>query len=83
MRDTIREGWTSYLAEVVPKGATPVQVEECRRAFYGGAAAMFRIVAIEIPSLPDEDGVRLLDGVFHELKAAAKPPITPHNYRGH
>jgi hypothetical protein len=38
---TIGEHWASYLAEVVPAGASDVQREECKRAFYGGAQAMF------------------------------------------
>lgn len=38
---TIGEEWASYLDGVVPTGALAVQVEECKRAFYAGAQAMY------------------------------------------
>lgn len=46
--------WQSYQAKVVPKGAPLVQREECRRAFYAGAAAMFGL-ALEATVPQDED----------------------------
>jgi len=36
--------WLSYRKEVIPKDAGGVQIEECRRAFYGGAVALFNAV---------------------------------------
>lgn len=41
---TIGEQWASYQAEVVPPQAPAVQLEECKRAFYAGAQAMFNAV---------------------------------------
>lgn len=41
---TIGEQWASYQAEVVPTVASDVQREECKRAFYAGANAMFSAV---------------------------------------
>ena len=40
----IGEEWSSYQAEVVPAEAPDVQREECKRAFYAGAQAMFNEV---------------------------------------
>jgi len=31
--------WVSYRNQVLPKQAPPIQVQECRRAFYAGACA--------------------------------------------
>lgn len=36
--------WASYRAAVVPKDAGGIQVEETRRAFYAGAAALYSVV---------------------------------------
>lgn len=32
--------WESYRGRVIPQGAPPVQIMECRRAFYSGAGAL-------------------------------------------
>ena len=34
---TVRDEWNDYRAKVVPATAPPMQVRECRRAFYAGA----------------------------------------------
>ena len=51
---TIGEAWASYSAEVVPAGAPKVQREECKRAFYAGAQAMFQVV-METAELDSDD----------------------------
>jgi hypothetical protein len=45
--------WDSYRAAVVPKDAGAVQVEETRRSFYAGAAALHYLV-MEMLSPGDE-----------------------------
>jgi len=35
-RSTVRDAWNSYRASVMPANAPPVQIQECRRAFYAG-----------------------------------------------
>jgi hypothetical protein len=42
--ETMFEAWQAYDAQVVPKEASPVQREECRRAFYAGAWAAYQLV---------------------------------------
>lgn len=37
----IEKGWKSYRTMVIPKDASAVQIEECRRAFYAGAAILW------------------------------------------
>lgn len=57
---TVYQQWQSYERQIVPKGADAVQREECRRAFYAGAAAMFGLVmAATEPTNEDECEARL------------------------
>jgi hypothetical protein len=51
----IGESWASYQAEVVPADAPAVQREECKRAFYAGAQAMF--TAVLAATEPDDEDV--------------------------
>jgi len=45
-RETIRAMWQEYRRAVIPADAPPVQIVECRRAFYGGLwALMCRLYA--------------------------------------
>jgi hypothetical protein len=37
-------GWCSYLNMVVPSGAGPNQIEECRRAFFGGVVHLWTLL---------------------------------------
>jgi hypothetical protein len=34
---TVRDEWNEYRQKVLPPTAPPIQVRECRRAFYAGA----------------------------------------------
>ena len=40
----IAAGWESYLRNVVPADAPPIQVKETRQAFYAGAAILFEVL---------------------------------------
>jgi hypothetical protein len=59
----IGESWADYLAKVVPADASAVQREECKRAFYAGAAAMFgaMLEAAELDEDPAAASVEALD----------------------
>jgi hypothetical protein len=39
--ETVRDMWSEYRRAVMPADAPPVQIIECRRAFYGGVWALF------------------------------------------
>ena len=41
---TLADQWTEFSKEFVPANAPPVQTQECRRAFYAGAAAFFSTI---------------------------------------
>lgn len=64
---TIAAQWASYEAAVVPKDAGPTQREECRRAFFAGAAAAFSVFQ-SVDDLSDDAGVAVLEGLHQELR---------------
>ena len=37
---TVHDQWVSYLEQVMPSNAGPIQIQETRRAFYAGAFAL-------------------------------------------
>jgi hypothetical protein len=51
---TIFEDWQKFREKIIPKEAGAIQVEECRRAFYAGCAAMFSLT-MEATDPKDED----------------------------
>lgn len=67
---TIQAMWVSYMDEVIPKGASPVQIQECKRAFVAGAKAVLGIVvAIGEDDVSEEQGVEILEGLQGECRA--------------
>lgn len=51
---TVYDEWKSYERDIVPSTAGAVQREECRRAFYAGAAAAYYLT-LEATVPADED----------------------------
>ena len=41
---TLADQWAEFSKEFVPANAPPAQTQECRRAFYAGAAAFFSTI---------------------------------------
>lgn len=61
--------WQSYNEAIVPAAAPPLQREECRRAFYAGAWALYWLV-LEATADPDEEKCeRNLKALHDELKS--------------
>ena len=63
----LQKQWESFEKAVMPKGASLVQQQEMRRAFYAGASAMFGLVT----DLGDDDAdegeeCKILDGLQNE-----------------
>lgn len=62
--------WLTYQRDVIPKDAPTVQYEECRRAFYAGAAALFGLVTqVGEDAVSEEAGAAFLDQINQELQA--------------
>lgn len=70
-RNLLAKQWRSYRAEVLPANAPPIQVRECRGAFYAGALAFTAIVAENATPGPEmtEVDMDLGDELDAELKA--------------
>lgn len=64
----IRDGWESYLAEVVPRSAGENQIRETRQAFYGGAGiALAAISAIADESISEDEAARIIGELMQEV----------------
>ena len=73
-QNRIQEEWLSYRERVLPKNATPVQIQECRRAFYAGARAFFHCCIRTLGSGDDvtDADLQMLKDADGELEDFAK-----------
>lgn len=69
---TIFDQWRSYERDIVPAAASAVQREECRRAFYAGAAALFGLVMAAVEPKNEDDCEVNLAQLDAELSAFTK-----------
>jgi hypothetical protein len=67
---TIAQEWTEFAASVLPANAHPVQVQEMRRAFFGGVwATLCRCREISGEDISEEAGVEMLENWSQECEA--------------
>lgn len=66
----IEIGWRQYAEKILPANAPRVQVWECRRAYYAGAAHLFTELTQRVgPDSTSEDaGVEMMQGVSDEIE---------------
>lgn len=65
----IEDCWRTYAEHVLPTNAPPVQVQETRRAFYGGVQSLMGVMFdIGGDEVSEDEGVRRLESVRAELK---------------
>ena len=64
--NTVQAQWESFLAQALPDGAHPVQIQEMRRSFYAGAAAMRQLTATA-SDLSEDAGTAVLESLLIEL----------------
>ena len=64
---TIGEQWASYVDKVIPAAAPAVQLEECKRAFYAGAQAMFAAVLEAVEPEHDDECEARLESLEREM----------------
>ena len=71
--ERLKAEWMSYKRTVVPQYANAYQVEECRRAFYAGAAAIHDVIMkmLEPGAEATEADVRKMGELYEELTAFA------------
>jgi len=69
---SVAESFAGYRRDVIPDDASPVQVEECRRAFYAGAYFLLMHLATSFDDeTPDEEGIAELEQLKTECEAFA------------
>lgn len=67
---TVFDIWRTYRGEVLAHVTNPIQIEETRRGFYAGAAAMLDLMMRVSPDDVSEDrGVEMLEALAQELRA--------------
>ncbi len=65
--NTIQEQWSTFLAQVVPKDAADIQINEMRLAFYAGVTAMMHIEdVISNEKVSVNAAIAILEGVHDE-----------------
>ena len=66
--NTVQEHWQSFMTQVIPKDAPPVQINEMRIAFYAGATAMCGIHNNIIDmDISNEAVIRIMKGCEDEV----------------
>lgn len=65
----LEEAWNSYVAQCIPPDAPPVQIDETRKAFYGGALSLLAEMLGGLSEGPDaeEADVSLVEDLQAEL----------------
>jgi hypothetical protein len=74
---TVARWWREYAEKIIPANAPPVQKQECRRAFYAGAAAfldamMSGLSADSEPTAEDEAHMERLSSELHQFARDVK-----------
>ena len=69
----ISGGWENFRKICIHKDAPPVQIEEMRKAFYGGAVVVLTAMnSIAEQDVPDEVGAQVLESLHNEVRAFAR-----------
>lgn len=77
--NTILNQWDSYKSDVLPKNAPPIQIKECRMAFYAGAKSLLDcLLDVALTDLSDEASAIFLEGYELELDEFAKQLLINH-----
>ena len=63
---TIQEEWESYLKNVLPIDAPPIQVEETRRGFYAGVWAIMQLQFNMPTNISETDELVMLESWMDE-----------------
>lgn len=71
--NAIAEAFVSYMDDVIPKGAPPIQIQESKRAFFAGAKMVIEfVIAISDDSVTEDAGVEMLESLHRECEAFKK-----------
>lgn len=65
--NTLEQEWLNYASRILPKGCSPVQRQETRRAYYAGIWTLLQMVkAIGDDEASEEQGVQELEKLENE-----------------
>lgn len=67
--------WLTYKSLVVPTDAGHTQITECKRAFFGGARALFELQTGVLTELPDDECEKQMSRLQEELSAFGSNPF--------
>lgn len=67
----IEGGWAGFCLAVMPKGASQIQIDEMRKAFFAGAQHLFTSIMciLEPDAEPTENDLRRMTQIHEELEA--------------
>lgn len=70
----IDTAWRSYAEQVIPMNAPDIQRQECRRAFYAGAASVFSgiMTMLDPGAEPTDADLEKMSALEDELNQYAK-----------
>lgn len=65
----LKEAWSKYKSDIIPKNASDTQISETKKAFYSGAMCLFIILNknIDEGTEPTEKDLSLLDNITIEF----------------
>lgn len=65
----IEAQWQEYRKRVMPPEVSVIQLDETRKAFYSGVAALFGVLTSTMSDglEPTEDDMKIMDGIKSEL----------------
>ncbi len=69
---TIKNGWEDYKKHCVPKSASHTQIDETKKAFYGGCLVMFHLMMDSADEGDIEEGEKAVSKLHDEVIAFAK-----------
>jgi hypothetical protein len=66
---TLEQGWLEYASKVLPKGCSPVQKQETRRAYYMGVWTLMQMIkGLGDDEVSEEQGAKELEKLENECK---------------
>jgi hypothetical protein len=69
--------WTDYLQQIIPANAPPIQIEECRRAFYAGGLAVYALMMQAVEPADHRECDQNLEALHTELLAISRDLAIP------
>ncbi|MGH8122237.1 MAG: hypothetical protein ACREPT_05650 [Rudaea sp.] len=71
---SIEAAWQSYRDAVIPRDAPDIQINECRLAFWGGAAVLFSAIInmLDPGAEPTDMDLLRMDAIHQEIVAFGK-----------